>query len=143
MLDIQQLSNVYWVNDTKTRIQAMATYTDGTSELLSIAATDGNPFWEYVKSNVPMEEIEANTEAVLLESRERRKLDKFRMQERDAQKKQNALFNVKIDAFDMIEVANAAPARKTKIRKAKSITEVMAHVAVCVLEYERAQAQGQ
>lgn len=141
MLDIQQLSNVYWVNDTKTRIQALATYADGTSELLSIAATDGNPFWEHVKANVPMEEIEANTEAVLLESRERRKLDKFRMQERDAQKKQNALFNAKIDAFDMIEVANATPTRKTKIRKAKSITEVMAHVAICVLDYERTLGQ--
>ncbi len=142
MLDIKEISNVYWVNDAKTRVQAMATYEDGTSELLSVAATDGNPFWEFIKENVPVEIIEANTEAVLIEARERRKLDKFRTQERDSQRKQNALFNAKIEAFDMLEVANASPARKTKIRKSKSITEVMAHVTMCMIEYEQKQ-QGQ
>jgi hypothetical protein len=139
MLGIKQLSSVYWVNSSKTRVQALATYEDGTTETLSISTTEDSPFWKYVLENVPMETIDANTEAVLIEDRERRKLNSFRTQERDTQKKQNAIFNAKIEAFDMIEVANAQPSRKTKIRKAKSITEVMAHVAVCVIEYEQKQ----
>lgn len=141
MLGINQINNAHWVNDARTRIQALVTYEDGTSELLSVAATEGNPFWEYIKDTVGLEELEQNTIAIIADQQERRKLENFRQQERDIQKKQNAIFNVKIEAFDMIEVANASSARKTKIRKAKSVTEVMAHVALCVIEYEQSQGK--
>lgn len=141
MLGINQVNNAHWVNDARTRIQALVTYEDGTSELLSVAATEGNPFWEYIKDTVGLEELEQNTIAIIADQQERRKLENFRQQERDIQKKQNTIFNVKIEAFDMIEVANASSARKTKIRKAKSVTEVMAHVALCVIEYEQSQGK--
>lgn len=141
MLGINQINNAHWVNDARTRIQALVTYEDGTSELLSVAATEGNPFWEYIKDTVGLEELEQNTIAIIADQQERRKLENFRQQERDIQKKQNTIFNVKIEAFDMIEVANASSARKTKIRKAKSVTEVMAHVALCVIEYEQSQGK--
>lgn len=141
MLGINQINNAHWVNDARTRIQALVTYEDGTSELLSVAATEGNPFWDYIKDTVGLEELEQNTIAIIADQQERRKLENFRQQERDIQKKQNTIFNVKIEAFDMIEVANASSARKTKIRKAKSVTEVMAHVALCVIEYEQSQGK--
>lgn len=141
MLGINQVNNAHWVNDARTRIQALVTYEDGTSELLSVAATEGNPFWDYIKDTVGLEELEQNTIAIIADQQERRKLENFRQQERDIQKKQNTIFNVKIEAFDMIEVANASSARKTKIRKAKSVTEVMAHVALCVIEYEQSQGK--
>jgi len=139
MSSIIQASNVYWLNDSKTRVSAHIKWSDDTTEQMSISATDGSMFWDYIKEHVTADEINNNTAAILQRIREEGKLDKYRGEERQLQKKQNAIFNAKIEAFDMIEVANALPARKTKIRKAKSVTEVMAHVALCVVEYEQKQ----
>ena len=139
MSTIVSASNVYWINDTKTRVSAHITWDDGTTELMSVAATDGSMFWDFIKEHVAAEEIDSNTDSIIRRAHEERKIEKYREEERGMQKKQNAIFNAKIEAFDMIEVANALPARKTKIRKSKSVTEVMAHVALCVIEYEQKQ----
>lgn len=139
MSSIIQASNVYWLNDSKTRVSAHIKWSDNATEQMSIAATDGSMFWDYIKEHVPVDEINNNTASILQRISEEGKLDKYRGEERQLQKKQNAIFNAKIEAFDMIEVANALPARKTKIRKAKSVTEVMAHVAICIIEYEQKQ----
>jgi hypothetical protein len=139
MLDIKTISNVYWVSDSKTRVSAVVTYNDDTSEILAVTATPGSPFWDYILENVSMETIESNTQAIIEDNQARRKIDEYRQQERDMQKKHNALFNAKIEAFDIPAVINAPSLRKSKIRKAKSITEVVAHVAICVMESERAQ----
>ncbi len=139
MSNITQASNVHWLNDSKTRVSAIIEWDNGTSEQMSIAATDGSVFWEYIKEHMSVDEIDANTAAIIQRSREENKINKYREEERGIQRRQNAIFNAKIEAFDMIEVANAAPVRKTKIRKAKSVTEVMAHVALCIVEYEQKQ----
>lgn len=136
---ITQASNVYWLNDSKTRVSAHIKWDDGTTEQMSVAVTEGSMFWDYIKSNVPVDVIDSNTAAIIQRGREDRKINKYRDEERQIQKRQNAIFNAKIEAFDMTEVANALPTRKTKIRKAKSVTEVMAHVALCVIEYEQKQ----
>lgn len=139
MLDIQDVTDVHWVNDAKTRVSAFVTYNNGTSELLSISVSDTSEFWQHISNTIPLETIDANTEDVLRGNRERRKVDEYRQQEREVQKKHNALFNSKLEAFDMIEVANASSARKSKIRKAKSLTEVYSHVAIAIQEYEQSQ----
>ena len=139
MLDIKTITDVYWVSDSKTRVSAVVTYNDDTSEMVSVTATPGSPFWEYILENVPMETIEENTQRVIQDNAARKKIDEYRQQERDLQKKHNGLFNAKIEAFDIPAVINAPSARKSKIRKAKSITEVVAHVAVCIIESERTQ----
>lgn len=139
MLDIKTITDVYWVSDSKTRVSAVVTYNDDTSEMVSVTATPGSPFWEYILENVSMETIEENTQRVIQDNAARKKIDEYRQQERDLQKKHNGLFNAKIEAFDIPAVISAPSTRKSKIRKAKSITEVMAHVAVCIIESERTQ----
>lgn len=141
MQNITNVSNVYWLNDTKTRVAALITWDNGTTEQMSVTATDGSAFWEHIKSAVSIDEIDSSTSALMQRRTEDRKISGYRNEERQLQRRQNAIFNAKIEAFDMMEVANALPARKTKIRKAKSVTEVMAHVAICVIEYEEKQAQ--
>lgn len=141
MQNITNVSNVYWLNDAKTRVGALITWDDGNTEHMSITATDGSAFWDHIKSVVSIDEINSNTSALIERQTEDRKISGYRNEERQLQKRQNAIFNAKIEAFDMMEVANALPARKTKIRKARSVTEVMAHVAISIVEYEEKQAQ--
>jgi hypothetical protein len=141
-MNITEVKNVYWVNDTKTRVSAIVSYDDGTTELLSIAESETSPFWQYIKENIPVEQIDQHTEEVAQATREKRKLDEYRAQEREMQSKHNTLFNTKIEAFDIPQVANASSARKSKIRKAKSVTEVLAQVTICLLEAEKAEQQS-
>lgn len=142
MSNITKVTDVYWVNDTKTRVSAVFYYDNGTSELVSVAQNEESPFWQYIMENVEPGDIEKNTNNIIEADREKRRIDAYRKQEREVQAKHNALFNAKIEAFDIREVANATSARKAKIRKAKSVTEVIAQVAVCIKEAEEAQTQN-
>lgn len=141
MNNITNVRDVYWVSDSKTRVSAVFTFEDGTTDLLSVEVSPTSEYWRYINDNVPTEEIDENTSKLMREVREQRKLNEYRQQERDVQKKHNALFNAKIEAFEIPAVANAERTRKSKIRKAKSITEVVAQVAVCIIESEREAPQ--
>lgn len=137
MNNIIEVKHVYWVNNSKDRVSAVFVFEDGTTDLMSVAVSPNSEYWQYIEANVSAEVIDENTEKALREVRENRKLNEFRQQERDIQKKHNALFNAKIEAFDIPAVANATSARKASIRKSKSITEVVAQVAVCIIESEK------
>lgn len=137
MNNIIDVQHVYWVNDAKDRVSAVFIFDDGTTDLMSVGVSPTSDYWQYIEANVSNETIDENTEKVLLEVREKRKLSEFRQQERDVQKKHNALFNAKIEAFDIPAVVNATSARKASIRKSKSVTEVIAQVAVCIMESEK------
>lgn len=139
MSNITNVTDVYWVNEAKTRVSAVFHYDNGTSELVSVSQSEQSPFWLYITENVSPEDIEATTNNVIEAGREKRRIESYRKQEREAQVKHNALFNAKIEAFDIREVAIATSARKAKIRKAKSVTEVIAQVVVCIQEAEKAQ----
>lgn len=139
MSNITEVREVYWVSDSKDRVSALFTFEDGSTDLLSVSVSDTSEYWQYIQANVPAETIEENTSKIIREVREQRKLNEYRQHEKDIQKKHNNLFNAKIEAFDIPEVAAATSSRKSKIRKAKSITEVVAQVAVCIIESERGQ----
>lgn len=138
MAELTEILNVTWVNDTKTRVACTAVYDNNTSEQLSVGVDEGSVFWQRILQDYVMEDIDAATEEVKQSQRDRRKVDEYRQQEREAQKKMNALFNAKIEAFEIAAVSAAPSALKSKIRKAKSVTEVMARVAVCIIESENA-----
>lgn len=138
MENVKSVQNVYWLNEEKTRVAALFEYEDDTTEILSITVSDENPFWVHVSENIERDKIDSNTSERNEIQRQRRKVDEYKQQERETQQKQNTLFSAKIEAFEMAEVATASPQRRSKIRKAKSITEVIAHVAVCIIESERA-----
>lgn len=137
MNNITDVREVYWVGDSKTRVSAVFTFEDGSTDLLSVSVSPTSEYWQYIEANVPVETIDDNTAKVIREVREQRKLGEYRQHERDVQKKHNALFNAKIEAFEIPEVAASPSTRKAKIRKAKSVTEVMAQVAVCIIESEQ------
>jgi len=141
MLQVKEVKNVYWINEDKTRVSAVFVFEDDTTDMMSVAVNPDSEYWSYIAENVAAEVIQANTDQMIRESREQRKVEEYRKQERETQKKHNLLFTAKIEAFDIGAVANATSARKSKIRKAKSITEVMAQVAVCIIESEKAENQ--
>jgi len=142
MLTLKSVSNVYWVNDSKTRASAVVTYEDDSSELLSITVSPDSEFWTKILELTTLEDIEKNTAGIIARNQELRTIDQYRAQERETQKKHNALFNAKLEAFDMQQVANASALRKSKIRRAKSVTEVVSHVAIAIMEFEKANADA-
>lgn len=136
MSNITEVREVYWTDDKKDRVSALFVFEDGSKDLLSVAVSKTSEYWNFIEANISMETIDENTTKIVQEVREQRKLGEYRRQERDVQKKHNALFNTKIEAFEIPAVAAAPTSRKSKIRKAKSITEVLAQVAVCIIESE-------
>lgn len=137
MSEITNITNVFWVNESKTRVSCVAEYDNGTAEQLSVGVDENSPFWQKISALVPTEDIDAATDEMQDRVRARRKVDAYREQERTAQKKMNALFNAKIEAFEIQAVARASSERKAKIRKAKSLTEVAALVAIAIIESEK------
>lgn len=138
MDDILEITEVHWANDTKTRVSCLVKYNNGTSEQLSVGTNEGSQYWQRILNDYTLEDIDSYTADMMQVMRDRRKVDEYRAQERDAQRKMNAIFNAKIEAFDIPAVASAPSAKKSKIRKAKSVTEVVALVAVCIIESEKA-----
>lgn len=136
MSNITEVKEVYWTDENKNRVSALFVFDDGSTDLLSVAVSQTSEYWKFIEDNISMEMIDENTDKVIREVREQRKLGEYRREERNIQAKHNALFNTKIEAFDIPAVASAPTARKSKIRKAKSVTEVLAQVAVCIIESE-------
>lgn len=139
--NLKQVHDVYWTNSECTRVSCFMEYNDGVVEQLSVGRDDNSPFWQAVMNAVTIEQIDETTAKIKAESAQQRKLSKFQSEEREGQRKHNALFNAKIEAFDIAAVANASTARKSKIRKAKNVSEVVAQIAVCIMESEQ-QSNG-
>lgn len=141
MLNVKEVKDVYWTNDEHTRVSATFVFEDDNTDVMSIAVNPSSEYWNYIAENVPEDVIQRNTDQVKQDARERRRVAEYRKQEQDTQKKHNQLFTAKIEAFDIAAVANSSSARKAKIRKAKSMTEVIAQVAVCIIESEKTETQ--
>jgi predicted dehydrogenase len=128
------INNVQWTSSSKDAVHALATYDDGIVERLIVTRTDDNPFWQLITESLTVEDIDNFTESVRQESRQRAKIEAYRQQESHVKRKYNDLFSAKIEAFDIPEVINASIQNRSSIRKAKSLTEVYARVAACIIE---------
>lgn len=128
------ISNVQWTSNNKDAVHAIATYEDGTIERLIVTKNEDNPFWQQIAETTPLSDIDAFTENIRLETRQQNKIEAYRQQENYIKRKYNDLFNAKIEAFDIPEVMNASAHNRSLIRKAKSLTEVYARVAACMIE---------
>lgn len=128
------IKNVQWTSSNKDAVHALAVHEDGIVERLIVTKTDDNPFWQLIAESTSIEDIDKFTESVRQESKQRAKIEAYRQQENHVKKKYNDLFSAKIEAFDMPEVVNASAQSRSSIRKAKSLTEVYARVAACIIE---------
>lgn len=122
----REIKHPFWANDEKTQIICQFHYSDG--RVLEAAVSDteeGNPDWKEIIDTFGIEAIDASTEKFATERENARKLKEQQQKESEDRAKADALFTVKLEAFEIPEIKNSKDRiSKSNIRKAKSIMEV-------------------
>jgi len=134
------IKNPYWGNDEKTQVMCEFHFENGPIQVAAVTQTkEGNPDWDEIFQNFSIEEIDNLTENALAEAREEH--EKRKQQEKDdiERMKVDALFQAKLDAFDIDIIKNSKNRQlKSRIRKAKTLLEVTAFAsALITLEHEK------
>ena len=134
------IKNPYWGNDEKTQVMCEFHFENGPTQVAAVTQTkEGNPDWEEIFQNFTIEQIDDLTKTVMAEAREEH--EKRKQQEKDdiERMKVDALFQAKLDAFDIDIIKNSKNRQlKSRIRKAKTLLEVTAFAsALITLEHEK------
>jgi|TARA_B100000282_G_C31541921_1_gene403380 hypothetical protein len=134
------IKNPYWGNDEKTQVMCEFHFENGPTQVAAVTQTkEGNPDWEEIFQNFTIEQIDDLTKTALAEAREEH--EKRKQQEKDdiERMKVDALFQAKLDAFDIDIIKNSKNRQlKSRIRKAKTLLEVTAFAsALITLEHEK------
>lgn len=134
MREITEINSVTWINNSQTRVMARFVYADGSSEVLSVPCEDGNAHWQEILARWTEEQITEFTDNATRDAEEQQIKRIAREKEAAETRKASHLFNAKIEAFDIPDVIAAPKELKTRIRKAKTTTEVTGIVALCMLK---------
>ena len=104
--------------------------------MASIQDPEGtNPDMKAVLEQYTEEEIDANTQKGLERRNENIKRQMERRESQQARAKQEALFNCKLEAFEVEAIKNSKNAEmKRMIRKSKSIMEVQAYATILLMK---------
>lgn len=138
------IKDARWSNDSKTQIFCKFHYEDGRILDAYISETsEGNPDWKEIIETFGVETLDKNTQNFLRELSRKRNIEKQRAKEKEETLKNEALFNAKLEAFSMEEIRGSKNTQlKSKIRKAKSMTEIHVYSSVLVaLETLNANSQ--
>lgn len=137
MRQLVEVQHPIWQDiETKDRILARFNYDDGSSVVMSIAADPiHEDFQQFLKFS-SIEAVDEHTQTVRDDIAAKREKAVAQQADQADQKKAGALFNAKVEAFDMPVVQNASKEWKAKIRKASSTIEVIATVAALVVKQE-------
>lgn len=134
MKTLQTIENPIWQDaQTKDRIIARFMYDDGTSSVVSFPVDETNP--DYIEFSMlsSIDDTETNTQRIRDEQVANREKAIAQRAEAADQKRSNNLFNAKIEAFESSIVQAASKEWKAKIRKATTMTEVVAIVAALII----------
>lgn len=134
------IKNPYWGNDEKTQVMCEFHYEDGSAQIAAVTDTEeGNPDWKEIFNNFTTQQIDELTDGALAEAREEHEKKKQMQRDEVERMKVDALFQAKLDAFDIDMIKNSKNRElKSKIRKAKSLIEVTAFAsALITLEHEK------
>lgn len=128
------IKNPRWLNSNRTTIACEFQYADGRIGQAVVSNTDrGNPDWIEIMETFGEEVLEKNTEEFTQLEQARKKDQEQRRKEQIETQKTELLFNAKLDVFMIDEVKNSKnTSLKSRIRKAKSIPEVMTFAAALV-----------
>jgi|TARA_X000001036_G_scaffold439984_1_gene493502 hypothetical protein len=118
----------YWSNEKKDQVICQFHYESGPMVIAAVSdAEKGNPDWKEIMETFALEEIDKNTEKIIDEHK--RKSDVTKEENKDKKEKQSSdvLFNSKLEAFEIDIIKNSKNRKlKSRIRKAKNLTEVIA-----------------
>ena len=126
----------YWSNKDNRHLIVTIEQPNGTKSLASIMDPDGtNPDMKAVLEQYTEEQIDANTQEGLDRRNENIKRQMERRESQAARSKQEALFNCKLEAFEVDAIKNSKNTElKRMIRKSKSIMEVQAYATILMMK---------
>jgi hypothetical protein len=142
--------NVTWANEAKDKLNAqiIVNMDDGSSQIFDASISQvegGNPDWDAIMEKFGVEAIDEATTTAIQERnvrREQRIADEEERRKKDDEfRKQEALFAMKLEAFEIEEVKNSTNRDlKARIRKSKTLLEVQSYTTILLLkELENAQ----
>ena len=128
--------NPYWSNKDNRHLIVTIELANGQHSMASIQDPDGtNPDMKAVLAQYTEEEIDANTQEGLDRRNENIKRQMERRESQNARAKQEALFNCKLQAFEVDAIKNSKNTElKRMIRKSKSIMEVQAYATILMMK---------
>ena len=128
--------NPYWSNKENRHLIVTIELANGQHSMASIQDPEGtNPDMKAVLEQYTEEEIDANTQEGLDRRNENIKRQMERRESQQARAKQEALFNCKLEAFEVEAIKNSKNAEmKRMIRKSKSIMEVQAYATILLMK---------
>ncbi len=133
----KQIQDPYWTDDSKTQCVCQFKYENGEVLVATIQNTpddeDNNPDWDQLLEEHTIKSISENTETKL-KNRDTVELDEIIRTKSEREKKKNEdIFQAKIDVFQIEEIKESKDrAMKAKIRKSKSLTEVIAYASILI-----------
>lgn len=149
----KQWKHPFWENYQKDRITAklIVKHEDGkeTSSTATVSKYDAqgniNPDFQEIIDQNTIEVIEKNSREREERHKKRREEGKRVEKERDQARKLEALFNAKLEVFEIETIKNSKNRKlKAKIRKSKNQFEMMAYVAMLIKEeYDAEQSAEQ
>ena len=128
--------NPYWSNKENRHLIVTIELANGQHSMASIQDPEGtNPDMKAVLEQYTEEEIDANTQEGLDRRNENIKRQMERRESQQARAKQEALFNCKLEAFEVDAIKNSKNTElKRMIRKSKSIMEVQAYATILLMK---------
>ena len=128
--------NPYWSNKDNRHLIVTIELANGQHSMASIQDPEGtNPDMKAVLEQYTEEEIDANTQEGLNRRNENIKRQMERRESQQARAKQEALFNCKLEAFEVESIKNSKNTElKRMIRKSKSIMEVQAYATILLMK---------
>jgi len=128
--------NPYWSNKDNRHLIVTIKYSNGKESIASIMDPKGdNPDMIEVLAIYSEEEIDENTKKGLDRRNENIRRQMERRESQAARAKQEALFNSKLQAFEIDAIKNSENTEiKRLIRKSKSVMEVQAYAAILLMK---------
>ena len=126
----------YWSNKDNRHLIVTIENSAGQQNMASIMDPDGtNPDMKAVLEQFTEEEIDANTQEGLDRRNQNIKQQMERRESQAVRGKQEALFNCKLEAFEVEAIKNSKNTElKRAIRKSKSIMEVQAYATILMMK---------
>jgi hypothetical protein len=126
----------YWSNKENRHLIVTIKSPNGQENIASIQDPDGvNPDMKAVLEQYTEEDIDENTKKGLDRRNENIKQQMERRQSQMARGKQEALFNCKLEAFEVDQIKNSKNTElKRMIRKSKSVMEVQAYATILIMK---------
>ena len=128
--------NPYWSNKDNRHLIVTIEMPNGQHSMASIQDPEGtNPDMKAVLEQYTEDEIDANTQEGLDRRNENIKRQMERRESQAARAKQEALFNCKLEAFEVEAIKNSKNTElKRMIRKSKTIMEVQAYATILMMK---------